>query len=360
MLKDNDPAIWMKLLTETAGSLDKTVRFMEVCGTHTMALFETGLREALPENIQMLSGPGCPVCVTPDGYIDAAINLAENEDVILTTFGDMIRVPGQNGSLQELKSRGKRVEIVYSPLASVDLAKSTPDKSVVFLAVGFETTVPAIATAIKTAESENVTNFSILCAHKTVPQALEAVVSGGARIDGLMCPGHVSVIIGSNAYNDVVEKHSLPCVVSGFEAIDMIRALIMLIKQIHAGIPKVENAYLRAVHPNGNPKAQALISEVFRPCDAEWRGLGVIPQSGLELREEYHAFDACHRFGIIIPQSPPHKSCRCGEILQGIASPYECKLFGTGCTPETPYGPCMVSSEGTCAAHYKYGKHSKY
>ena len=264
-------------MTKLALELPKPVRFMEVCGTHTTALFETGLRQALPPNIEMISGPGCPVCVTPDGYIDAAIDLAEKENVLLATFGDMLRVPGKKGSLAELKGRGGSVEVVYSPLAARDLARNNKDCQVVFLAVGFETTAPAVARALALAAAEKLTNFTVLTAHKTIPTALGALLSDTTEIDGLMCPGHVSVIIGSNAYQDIAAEYNLPCVVSGFSASFMIDALIMLVRQAIHGDGRVENAYPQAVKPNGNPNARELINTVFQTEDAEWRGTGEYP-----------------------------------------------------------------------------------
>jgi hydrogenase expression/formation protein HypD len=329
---------------------------MEVCGTHTMALFETGVRAVMPENVELISGPGCPVCVTTDGYIDAAIELAAKNNVTLATFGDMVRVPGLHGSLESLRSRGARVVIVYSPLTAVDMARRSPREEVVFLAVGFETTVPAVARAVDIAAQEKIENFSILSAHKTIPTALSALLKGKTPLDGLLCPGHVSAVIGSDAYEPIVRAHHVPCVVSGFEASDMLRALTMLVQQVIAGVPRVENAYVRAVQPEGNPRAQELIRQVFQPCDADWRGLGTIPGSGLELRDSYRKFDARVRFGVSIHESKPRAGCRCGEILKGEARPVDCPLFGRACTPESPCGPCMVSSEGTCAAYYKYGE----
>ena len=354
---DVAPALWLRLFQEAAAGLPRSVRFMEVCGTHTMALFETGVRAVMPENVELISGPGCPVCVTTDGYIDAAIDLAANHNVTLATFGDMVRVPGSHGSLEALQSRGGRIAVVYSPLMAVEMARRSPQEEIVFLAVGFETTVPAVARAVDIAAQEKIENFSILAAHKTIPPALHALLGGGTKLDGLLCPGHVSAIIGSDAYEPIVRAHHIPCVVSGFEASDMLRALTMLVKQVIAGTPRVENAYVRAVQPEGNPKAQELIWKVFQPCDADWRGLGTIPGSGLELCDTYRGFDARVRFNVPIPDSKPRAGCRCGQILKGEARPIDCPLFGKACTPESPSGPCMVSSEGTCAAYYKYGEY---
>jgi hydrogenase expression/formation protein HypD len=350
-----EAAVWLRLLRQKSARLLRPVRFMEVCGTHTMALFETGLREALPESVEMLSGPGCPVCVTPDGYVDAAIRLGEEHGVTLATFGDMVRVPGPRGSLADWRSRGGRIEVLYSPLDAVELARREPARQHVFLAVGFETTAPAVARGLELARSERLLNFSILPAHKTIPPALDALLASGARLDGLLLPGHVSVIIGARAYEPLASTYHVPCVVSGFQAADMARALTCLVEQVLAGRAEVENAYTRAVQPEGHRPAQELLRRVFQPCDAAWRGLGVIPGSGLEPAGPYGSYDARLRFGCAIPESPPRPGCRCGDILRGAAKPAACALFGRACTPDAPYGPCMVSSEGACAAYYKYG-----
>jgi len=341
-------------IARSAERAGRPLKFMEVCGTHTMAVARSGLRAFLPPAVSLVSGPGCPVCVTPDAYIDAAIRCALELGATVATFGDMIRVPGTRASLEGARGRGARVRVVYSPLDALEGAKAEPDREWVFLAVGFETTAPGIAATLRRAREEGVRNFSALCGHKTVPAAMHALLDDPAiAIDGFLCPGHVSVIIGPEAYEPIAARGS-PCVIAGFEPLDILQALAMLAEQRAAGRAAVEVPYFRAVKPGGNPKARAVMGEVFEACDAQWRGIGVIPGSGLSLREAYRGLDAAKRFGLATEGADARKGCSCGEILRGIKSPRDCPLFGKSCKPETPVGPCMVSSEGSCAAAYKY------
>jgi hydrogenase expression/formation protein HypD len=332
------------------------VRVMEVCGTHTMAIARNGIRALLGDGVILISGPGCPVCVTPDGYIDAAIALGRRPEVVLATFGDMVKVPGTSSSLEKERGNGADVRVVYSPLDAVELAARSPEREIVFLGVGFETTAPTIAGAIEAAGRRGLANFSVLASVRTIPGAMDALAADPAvRIEGFLCPAHVSAIIGSDAYRPLVEKRGIPCVVAGFEPLDILCGISMLLLQKREGAARVENEYSRVATPEGNRKALALIGRVFEKCDTSWRGIGVIPGTGLAVAEAYAAFDAERKFGIEVPLTERKTSCRCGDVLKGIITPRECPLFGKGCTPEDPVGPCMVSSEGTCAAFFKYG-----
>lgn len=335
---------------------------MEVCGTHTMAIFRHGIRAFLPPNLRLISGPGCPVCVTPTSYLDLALALAAKPEIVIATFGDLVRVPGSRSSLERVRAAGSDVRIVYSPLDAVTLAAESENKTVVFLGVGFETTIPAVAQAVLDAERRGVENLRILVAHRLVVPALEAVLSSpDLRLDGFLLPGHVSVILGSEAYRFLLDR-GVSGVVAGFEPVDVLLALVRLVESIRRGEPVLENQYARLVSAQGNLLARAAMDKVFRPVDAEWRGLGILPQSGLAFRPEYARFDALGRLDAA-EQRAVHEAvrdegaCRCGEVLTGTVRPPECPFFGTVCTPETPVGPCMVSSEGTCAAYYKYGPH---
>ncbi len=334
----------------------RTMTFMEVCGTHTMAIYQQGLRSLMPEQIRLISGPGCPVCVTPVGYVDQAVALARRANTIIATFGDMVRVPGSSSSLQQEKARGATIKIVYSPLDAVALAERHPGTDVVFLGVGFETTAPTVAGAILTAARNKLTNFYVLCAHKTMPGPMAALAGDPElQVDGYLCPAHVSAIIGANAYLPLVEAYHVPCVVTGFEPLDVLQGVLMLARQVVAGVARVETQYRRVVKPQGNLKARALLDKVFVACDARWRGIGDIPGSGLQLRADFARFDAARQLPVAIEPPVEHPGCLCGEILKGKGSPHDCPLFRTICTPEDPVGACMVSSEGTCAAEYKYG-----
>jgi hydrogenase expression/formation protein HypD len=343
------------LVEEIARSLTRPVRIMEVCGTHTMSIFRHGVRSLLPPGLTLLSGPGCPVCVTPASHINAFLAAARLPQVTIATFGDLIRVPGSEGSLASARAQGARVEIVYSPIDALTLAQAEPERTVVFPAIGFETTAPTIAATILQAERLGIENFRIIAAAKTMPQALEALMADPElQVDGLLCPGHVSAIIGADAYLPFAERYGLACAVAGFEPADILAGLLSLIRQINHGQPQVDNCYTRAVTAGGNRKAQALIAEVFQPADSEWRGLGVIGGSGLVLREKYQRFDAVQQLALKVQPAVDPKGCRCGEILKGRLLPPECPLYGTACTPLQPVGPCMVSNEGTCAAYYRY------
>ena len=329
--------------------------FMEVCGTHTMAITRYGIKSLLPENLRLISGPGCPVCVTPQAQIDRFIGLGKSSEAVLATFGDMIRVPGTRSNLEAERARGADVRVVYSPLDAVAIARANPDKRAVFFGVGFETTAPAVALAILEAQKADLANFYVLCAHKLIPPAMAALAGDPEiAINGFICPGHVSAVIGSAAYNPIARDCGIPCVIAGFEPLDILQSLLMLVRQAVGGRSEVEVQYSRAVSKQGNPAAMRCVRSVFEPADAEWRGLGTIPGSGLRLRPEFAAFDASQ----FLPQdsAAPSESgaCECGLILKGLKSPTDCRAFGTACTPEHPLGPCMVSSEGACAAEFKY------
>jgi hydrogenase expression/formation protein HypD len=327
--------------------------FMEVCGTHTMAISRSGLRPLLGSHVELVSGPGCPVCVTSERDVGWGAALAELDGVVLATFGDMMRVPGPKGTLSEAASRGAAVKVVYSPLDALRMAEEDEERKVVFLGVGFETTAPTVAAALIRAREKGVGNFYVLSLHKLVPPALKALVEmEDFSIDGFLLPGHVSAILGSNAYSFLAADYGIPCVVAGFEAADILRAIYLLMKMIEEG-PGVDIEYSRAVRPEGNVKALEIMRRVFEPADAEWRGLGVIPGSGLVIREEFRDYDA-GRWDVEVPEPAGESACRCGDILCGKIKPMQCPLFGVSCTPENPYGPCMVSTEGTCASYYLY------
>ncbi len=331
---------------------------MEVCGTHTVAIRRTGLRNLLPERVRLVSGPGCPVCVTSQGTVDALVGLARREGVTVATFGDMVRVPGSESSLEEEKARGARVAVVYSVLEALDLARAG-DGTVVFAAVGFETTAPGTAVALQTARREGLENFVALPAHKWIVPAMEALLAGGeVRIDGFLCPGHVSVIIGSRAYEPLAARHKRPCVVAGFTAEQVLAGAAAILAQLAVGASCVENVYPQAVRPEGNPEALRRIEDVFERNDAQWRGLGPIRGSGMALRTEYAGFDAVRRLDLAWPPketAADAHGCRCGDVLRGALEPHACPLFGRRCTPAHPVGPCMVSREGSCQAEYRFG-----
>lgn len=333
------------------------INLMEVCGTHTMAIAKAGLKRMLPDNIHLLSGPGCPVCVTPAGLIDEVLALAARPDVIIATYGDMIRVPGsvRGQNLGKMRAKGSRVAVVYSPIDAVELAKKNPDKEVVFLGVGFETTAPGTAVAVQAAAAENLTNFTVFPMLKTVEPALRALIADPAfNVQGFICPGHVAVIIGEAGFKFLPEEFHIPAVIAGFEPEDILLTVYMLCRQIAEGKPRMENEYTRAVAPEGNPLAMTVMDRYLAPASDMWRGLGEIPGGALMLRDSFSAFDARKKFDIRPKYVPDRSGCRCGEVIQGKLSPNMCPLFGKACTPGDPYGPCMVSSEGTCAAAYKY------
>ncbi|MDQ7787215.1 MAG: hydrogenase formation protein HypD [Thermodesulfovibrionales bacterium] len=342
----------IKKLTERIG---RPVKFMEVCGTHTVAIFRHGIRGVIPKDISLLSGPGCPVCVTPIKDVDAAIAIANLDGTILTTFGDMMRVPGSKKSLFHAQAEGAKISIVYSPMDALKMAAANKDKNIVFFATGFETTSPSIAGTLFEASRSGIDNFYIYSAHKVVPPALKALLdSPDLKIDGFILPGHVSTIIGTEPYEFIASDYSIPSVVTGFDAEDILTAILMLLDQIASGRAAVEIQYTKVVRKEGNPKAMSLINEFFEPCDANWRGIGVIPGSGLKLRKQASRFDVSNVFNLDIPDTPEPKGCQCGQVLTGVKIPTDCRLFGKACTPEHPVGACMVSTEGSCAAYYKY------
>ena len=332
-----------------------SIKLMEVCGTHTVALARAGIRSILPEGVQLISGPGCPVCVTANHEIDTVIALSRIPGVIITTFGDMTRVPGSTSSLNEEKAKGADVRIVYSPLDGLSIAEKNPDRQVIFIGVGFETTTPLISSAIFRAARKGVTNFSVFTAHKTVPATLDALVNDPeVDITALMLPGHVSTIIGKHPYEFLAEKYHIPGVIMGFEPVDLLSGIYLLLKMLSEGKAEIVNDYRRCVMDEGNVAAQEMIARVFEPADANWRGLGVIPNSGYKLRDDYEAFDALKRFSPDVEPTVEPRGCKCGDVLRGIIAPSSCPLFSKVCSPEHPVGPCMVSSEGSCAAYYKY------
>ena len=328
---------------------------MEVCGTHTVAIARNGIRDLMPEGLRLASGPGCPVCVTCNRDIDTVIALARIPNVTITTFGDMTRVPGSTSSLLAEQAAGRSVEIVYSPLDALAFAKAHPEREVVFVGVGFETTTPLVAMAIKRARAMGLSNFTVFAAHKNMPGALELLVGDPTlELDALILPGHVSTIIGAEPYRFLAEKYGIPGVITGFEPVDVLQGIAMLVRQLHEGRAEIEIAYARGVMPEGNPVALAAIDEVFETCTATWRGLGDIPGSGYRIRDEFANFDAVRRFEPDVEPTRDPKGCRCGDVLRARIAPNECPLFRTVCTPENPVGPCMVSSEGSCAAYYRY------
>ena len=334
----------------------RSIRLMEVCGTHTVAIFKAGIRQLLPENVELVSGPGCPVCVTPNEYLDTAIAYSKNAQVIITTFGDMLKVPGSSSTLAARKAAGADIRIIYSPLESIEIAKENPDKKVIFLAVGFETTAPLAAAAVLMAKEAGIKNFYVLSAHKLVPPALRVLLMAeDTHVDGLLLPGHVSAMIGMKPYEFLIEEFKTPAVVAGFEPLDILQSIYMLVKQIQAGTAKLENQYRRIVLPAGNAVASKILYKVYEEADAQWRGLGNLPGSGLVIRDNYRNFDAKTNIPVIAETTKEHVGCRCGQVLRGTILPTACSLFGVSCMPEHPVGACMVSVEGTCAAWYKYG-----
>jgi hydrogenase expression/formation protein HypD len=332
----------------------KEISLMEVCGGHTMAIHRFGLNSMLPKTIRLLSGPGCPVCVSSQSFIDAAVEYAKIPEVIIATYGDLIRVPGSYSSLEKEKSNGSDVRIIYSVLEAVEIASMNPGRSVIFQGIGFETTSPATAAAISKSEKQKINNFFVLSAHKIMPPVMKVLVEDGVRLNGFIAPGHVSAITGSGIYDELALNYGLGVVISGFEPLDIMQSILMLVKQIEEGKPQVEIQYKRVVNREGNKIAQELISRVFRTADDSWRGLGKIASSGLSLAEEYREFDPAGQFHITVPETLETKGCICGDILRGLKTPPDCVNFSKGCTPVNPMGACMVSSEGTCATYYKY------
>jgi len=336
---------------------DRPLRFMEVCGTHTVAIFRSGIRQILPPEIELVSGPGCPVCVTPNRYLDTAIAYSRQQGVIIATFGDMLRVPGSSSSLQREKAEGADVRIVYSPLDAVAMAQANPDRKVIFLAVGFETTAPTAAAAVLSAQQAGLKNFFVISAHKLVPPALAALLQAPeTKVDGFLLPGHVSAVIGIDApYRFLTEQFHTPAVVAGFEPLEILQAVLMLLRQVRDGAPRLENAYGKVVRADGNPVARKVLYSVYETAAAEWRGIGSLPGSGLAVKDGYRAFDAAVQLPVTVEETREPVGCRCGEVLRGVTTPANCPLFGKVCTPDHPVGSCMVSVEGSCAAWYKYG-----
>lgn len=350
-----DPKLARGLIETIHRLAPEHATLMEVCGTHTVAIARNGIRDLMPEGLRLASGPGCPVCVTCNRDIDTVIALARIPNVTITTFGDMTRVPGSTSSLLAEQAAGRSVEIVYSPLDALAFAKAHPEREVVFVGVGFETTTPLVAMAIKRAKAMGLSNFTVFAAHKNMPGALELLVGDPTlELDALILPGHVSTIIGAEPYRFLAKKYGIPGVITGFEPVDVLQGIAMLVRQLHEGRAEIEIAYARGVMPEGNPVALAAIDEVFEICTATWRGLGDIPGSGYRIRDEFANFDAVRRFEPDVEPTRDPKGCRCGDVLRARIAPNECPLFRTVCTPENPVGPCMVSSEGSCAAYYRY------
>jgi hydrogenase expression/formation protein HypD len=354
-----DPTAARRLVTRiTRLAGDDTFKFMEVCGGHTHTIYRHGIEHVLPRTVELVHGPGCPVCVIPMGRVDDAIAVAETPGVIFTSFGDMMRVPGGHGNLLEAKARGADVRFVYSPLDALRIAIENPEREVVFFAVGFETTAPSTAVTLLKARDDDVRNFSVFSNHVTIVPPIKAILeSPDLRLDGFLGPGHVSTVIGNRPYRFVPSQYGKPLVTAGFEPLDILHAIVMLLTQIREGRCEVENQYTRIVRDEGNPRALRLLAEVFelRP-HFEWRGLGFISQSALRLRPEFAPWDAELRYSVPGVRVADPKACQCGEVLKGVIKPWECKVFGTACTPETPIGTCMVSSEGACAAYYNFGR----
>jgi hydrogenase expression/formation protein HypD len=346
-----------EILADIKKMADKPFKIMEVCGSHTVAIAKSGVRELLPENIQLVSGPGCPVCVTDNSDIDRFLDLARNPQVIITTFGDMVRVPGSKTSLQEVRAEGGDIRIIYSTTDALEIARQNPDKEVVFLGVGFETTTPTVAVSIETALREGIANYSVFAMHKLVPPVLELLVKDPElHLDGFINPGHVCSVLGTEPFEFMAQTYGKPSVVAGFEALDILDAIWLLLKQRAENRSEVEIQYFRVVKREGNPKAVEYMNKYFQTADVFWRGMGLIPQSGLKLRPEYTSYDAEVKFNLPEPLEGKTPGCLCGEILKGRLLPNACPLFGKTCNPLKPIGPCMVSSEGSCAAYYRYSR----
>jgi hydrogenase expression/formation protein HypD len=349
-----DKKLCQSIIEKIKGLTEEEINIMEVCGTHTVSIFRAGLKNLLPKNIHLISGPGCPVCVTPISAIDHLIALARMEDTIITTFGDMVKVPGSSSSLKEEKARGADIRVIYSPYQALEVAQESPYQKVILVGIGFETTIPLLANVILEAEQKGLSNFYLLSLAKIMPPIIEALLqSQEVKMDGLLCPGHVSAIIGSKPYQFIPECYHIPCVIAGFEPVDIIWAIYRLIQQKIKGISVVENEYTRAVREDGNPVALDLMNKVFTPVDSHWRGIGKVPASGLDLKADFSQFNA-YNFEVEVESTKEHTQCRCGEVLRGIITPLQCPLFQRVCSPENPIGACMVSSEGTCAVYYKY------
>jgi hydrogenase expression/formation protein HypD len=354
--KFRDPETARAVVKAIRARSTRPVRLMEFCGGHTHAILRFGIPSLLPETIDLRSGPGCPVCVTSTADLDHAIALAQVPDVILTTFGDMIRVPGSRTSLAQAKAEGSDVRVVYSPLDALQIAHQNSHRPVVFLGVGFETTAPMVASAVLSAKAERLENFTVFSTHKLTPPATVAILDAGeVALDGIIGPGHVTTVIGSDAWGFLPDDYQIPCAIAGFEPLDLLRAILALVMMAEENTPEVSNTYARSVKPEGNTSAQQAIERVFEVADAEWRGFGTVPRSGLRVREAYAPFDAARVFSLEVPPAREPPGCRCGDVLRGVLAPAECPLFARVCTPQRPIGPCMVSAEGACAATYRYG-----
>lgn len=351
-----DREIVLNLAREIKKVSTKPVRLMEVCGGHTMSIQKFGIPYLLPDTVELISGPGCPVCVTSRGFIDKAVAYSRLEDVIITTYGDLIRVPGSSTSLEKERAGGADVRIVYSILDALEIAEANADKRIVFLGIGFETTAPSTAAGIIKAQMAGIRNFYVYSAHKVMPPAMEQLIDEGVKIDGYIGPGHVSTITGEGIYQDIPRKFGLGVCISGFEPVDLMESILMLIRQIEQNDPKVETQYKRAVKPEGNIRAQQMLDEVFEYGDDWWRGLGILGNSGLKIREKYADWDAERQIPVQPEPLNEPRGCICGEILRGVKKPRDCKLFATVCTPSDPVGSCMVSNEGTCQAYYLYNR----
>ena len=345
------------LISRIQHSSKKPARLMEFCGGHTVTIFRYGIRQVLPKTIEMVSGPGCPICVTANADLDKAIALAKIPGVIIATFGDMLKVPGSRSSLQGVKAEGAEVRTVYSTMDALEAAADNPDRPVVFLGIGFETTAPTVAASILQAEEKGIKNYYVYSLHKLCPPVIRALLDAGeVELGGLVCPGHVSAIIGSHPWEFIASEYGIPCVVSGFEPLDILQCVDMLVAQVERGESKVEIAYRRGVRPEGNRQALELMGQVFEPAPARWRGIGEVAGSGLKLRSKYRRFDAEANFDIEPGPVAEPAGCICGDILRGVKTPSDCPLFGRVCLPESPVGPCMVSTEGSCSAYYLYGE----
>ncbi len=345
----------VKNLVQKIGEIaHREVSLMEVCGGHTWAIQKFGIPSLLPENVRLLSGPGCPVCVTSKRFIDQAVAYSRMDDVIITTFGDLVRVPGSTSSLDKEKSKGADVRMVYSVIDALDIATKHPDKKVVFLGIGFETTAPGTAAGIKNAAKQQLDNFFVLSSHKVMPPAMGALINEGVKIDGYIAPGHVSTITGSGIYADIPEKYGVACVISGFEPVDILQSVYMLLQQINKQTYEVEIQYSRTVKPEGNQLALKFMNEVFEPVDDWWRGFGMLPHSGLGIRDDFARFDANRMIAVEVEETADEKGCICGEILKGLKKPHDCRLFGKVCNTTNPVGACMVSHEGACNAYFRF------
>jgi hydrogenase expression/formation protein HypD len=358
-----DAELGRALAGEILGAVDpdRHYKIMEVCGGHTHSIYKYGVDDLLPSNVELVHGPGCPVCVIPMGRVDDGISLAHEPGVIFTCFGDMVRVPGSSQTLLDAKAEGADVRIVYSPLDALRIAKQNPDREVVFFAIGFETTAPSTALTLRRARDENVRNFSVMCSHVTIVPPLRALLeSPDLRLDGFIGPGHVATIVGARPFQFLADQYGKPVVISGFEPLDLLQSVLMVLRQLAEGRAEVENQYARVVPWEGNLRALEIMSEVFAlRAHFEWRGLGFISQSALRLSDDYAEWDAEQRFSVPGVRVADPKACQCGEVLKGVIKPWECKVFGTACTPERPIGTCMVSPEGACAAYYNYGRFAR-